>query len=1422
MRIVAQHPSGTAGHEIVSRGPSDTLGDLAVAVGLGADLNTVWLDGETLPTSVPLREVSLVPGTVIAHPDVAIPLLAQAESVNTNELGIAGGWDASHRLPLAAGAQVIGPPKDPTGGPIAPGTVTSQRFAIDTAGPSASVITVDPTSVEVNGRTQTIEQDFNDGIVVTNRTGFTFLPPQASAVSRLAEPSRGGPTLFNRPPRTVPDAEADPVDLPKRPEKAEQARKLSIAMMLAPIPIGILMVIAFRSWIFAIFILMTPIMALGRWIEGKRNAKRDGIRFAAEMKLAMAHSAHVLDRARTAEQQRRRRVQPDVAELRRRAEIGAPTLWERQMNDPDYLTVSLGWADQEWEAADFDDTADFPELAALLATLPPLEAVPMAVDIDTALGLGIVGPRSAALSLARSVVLQAVTASGPADLELLVITERDRLADWEWIKWLPHLTGTGGRPRVATTTSAAAAELEDLLNVDDRAMNKWATNGDERTDPVRLIVVDHDDAATTAASPVRAALRPDISARAVILTGRPDLLPRACGAVVTIESDGLLTLHHPATNITIERGLPAGVTADSAHEWARAMARFADPNSGGANAAIPRSITLRSLRDARELSDPAALLDLWKAAPVDPHPAAVIGTAAMGALDIDLVRDGPHGLIAGTTGSGKSELLRTMVTAMAANASPDHLNFVLIDFKGGGAFDLCGELPHVVSVVTDLDEHLASRALRCLSAELKFRETELRNVGASDIREYLERSDKALPRLVVIIDEFATLVAELPDFLNSLVDIAQRGRSLGVHLILATQRPSGVVDRKIKANTNLRIALRVQDGEDSDDVIGTREAAMLGRDQAGRAFARFGSSEIVEFQTAIVSIGSRSESEQRLEVDEFTLLAAATPREVVFEIDATTDAELYTKAIVAATELGGYQPPRVPWPDPLPSSLKLESVVDSAIHPVTTPIGLADLPEEQRQEVEWWTPGRGNTLFYGASTDCLSRSVMAMTLGLAKRSLVDDLHLYVLDYGNRALADLGQLPHCGAYVGLGDTERTDRLIDLLTVELQRRRSQRQSGDESPPTTMLLIDNYAALLESFEERGDHEAQIRLASIVRDGPGLGVFTFATAVTERGIPLRVASAIESKLVFRMADQTAYMVFGLTPRDVPEMGPMRAMDALTGREVQIYDVQDVNAAVRAVSMVAGDPHRRPPPVRVLEAEINHRSLYLADATMSADEWRLPIGVAASNLGTEGLVLPSSEHAVIAGPPRSGRTTTLATIAATIASVSSETRIVGLVPRNNVLRNDPTMSTVLDNTATPEELQQILDAPGPLVLLIDDVETVGAELVAVLEASLNERRDDRHIIAAGRTDTFRNHASWTRQLRDSRSGVVLGPAPSDGDIFKTQLPLRRQEAYPPGRGFIVNQGLPTLAQVAVPTANHFDGKCRPNHPNVSHRGEVN
>ena len=263
-----------------------------------------------------------------------------------------------------------------------------------------------------------------------------------------------------------------------------------------------------------------------------------------------------------------------------------------------------------------------------------------------------------------------------------------------------------------------------------------------------------------------------------------------------------------------------------AEDWARAMARWTDP--GTRNTALPDHVRLpRVLAGDREDPDPSGRRSLR----------APLGVGAEGVVVVDLVADGPHALVAGTTGAGKSELLRTWVAALAARHPPTAVAFVLVDYKGGSAFDACARLPHVTGVVTDLDAGLGERLLTGLRAEVRERRVPAARPQGSAT---CGTSATARARLVVVVDEFATLAAELPDFLGALVDVARRGRSLGVHLVLATQRPAGAVNDDIRANTALRLCLRTLDPADSQDVIGGPDAAALPARTPGRAWVRTG------------------------------------------------------------------------------------------------------------------------------------------------------------------------------------------------------------------------------------------------------------------------------------------------------------------------------------------------------------------------------------------------------------------------------------------------------------------------------------------------------------------------------------------------------------------------------------------------------
>ena len=387
------------------------------------------------------------------------------------------------------------------------------------------------------------------------------------------------------------------------------------------------------------------------------------------------------------------------------------------------------------------------------------------------------------------------------------------------------------------------------------------------------------------------------------------------------------------------QGGPAMLADQVSVAWAdrvaRALAPVRDVSRDDSASMIPDSARLL---DLIHMPDPSADLVLMAWQKRGRTTKVSIGVSADGLYILDLSADGPHGLIAGTTGAGKSELLQTIIAVLCVANRPDAMTFVLIDYKGGSAFKDCARLPHTVGMVSDLDGHLTVRALDSLGAELKRREEMLPHAGAKDIEDYWdtrrlrpELNLEPMPRLVLVIDEFAAMVAELPDFVHGLIDIARRGRSLGVHLLLATQRPAGVVSADIRANTNLRIALRVTSSDESADVIDAPDSAYIAKSTPGRCYVRSGASNLVAVQSARIGgrrpgTGPVAASAQVMTVPWHGLgRAMPAPAKAAGSDEETmaTDLSVLVDAIATANPKAGLGPQRRPWLEPLPEVVTL-------------------------------------------------------------------------------------------------------------------------------------------------------------------------------------------------------------------------------------------------------------------------------------------------------------------------------------------------------------------------------------------------------------------------------------------------------------------------------------------------------------------
>ncbi|GAA1104026.1 FtsK/SpoIIIE domain-containing protein [Streptomyces javensis] len=1411
MRIIYADGESEREMELRVGRPNATLADLAAALDVPA--TGLVIDGRTAPPETELSESGLAQGSRVARAgwgSVGGPRTAAAV------LRVVGGLEAGRAFPLKVGRTVIGRGAEADVRVVATG-VSRMHAALEISADGQAHITdlgsANGTDVGGERISKTVRVQPEDLISLGGEVLLRVLPPDrlgpVQRVNALREVGPGGTLPFNRAPRGGRPADPPRIAVPTAPRRADKA-PFSVSSMLGPLVMAAGIVALTHDFRYAAIAALTPLMFLGNFFEERLRGRftlRRGMR---------AHATRVAEFERevaarnAAEVRTRRAAHPDPAEVIHRATAPGVALWERRPGAPDFLRTVVGHADLPWTPPLDNGTAEpAPEATAILGARSILPQVPVVVGIAAGEAAGFEGDRRACLAVARSLLCQAVVGSGPADVTLAVFADPDRLADWEWTKWLPH----GADMRTGTTRLVAIGpEQADTLAKSLLESTSERKPGEDRPGPVLLVVVD--GATLLEGRPCK--LRELLASRSggpvecggIILTSR---LPALCTTVITASAEGIGSVRDVASGEVVRDVLLGGMPTAEARAVARALARFEDPELRVEGAGLPDRVSLLSLLDLESVTGPA-VGDQWKKRLPALRISAILGVSERDLFTVDLDHDGPHALIAGTTGSGKSELLRTLIASMAIDADPEHLTFAMVDYKGGGALDEFAELPHNVGLVTDLDAQLSERALRCLEAEVHHRERLLRQVGLSHIRDYQRMRDSGngglepMPRLAVVIDEFATLVKALPDFVDALVSIAQRGRSLGVHLILATQDPASSVSDAIKNNIKLRIALRLESTAASHDVIDNPAAFGIGTRQWGRAYYRLSAREVLPVQTALsTGVTPQAEVTAPVTVAPF-LLGADLGEPVATGEDGESDLRRLVRAAREGAGLSGFAPPRRPWPDPLPTVLptaELPEVAERGLHTEAAGMpawALADDPERQRQYAVGWDPAAGNVLIYGVGGSGTSTALASLALSVAGAAPPDRLHIFALDMGAGDLAPLSDLPHTGAHIGAAERERQVRLIKLLRRELDARKAH---GPGDFPQWLVLLDNLGALLSDFDKDFAGMNLIEeLARVYADGPAVSIRFAVTADRSGAVPSAWAALTQTKLLMRLADSGEYGYFDIPRGSVPTYVPGRALVAANHQEIQLgWPGEDLAGAVAGVAARWPDAPAGAPRIGLLPKEIDLAALK-APVQVASDPWQLPVGLDDATLECAWLRLYDNEHALIVGPQRSGRSTALCSIAALVAAADTPPAIVAYAPRRSPLRDLPPGGEVAVVTAYAELEETLSGCFGPTLLLVDDADTVEDEL-SVLERWLSAAATSgSHLIAAGRADGLRRlYGHWTQPARDSRCGVLLAPDHDlDGDLLGASLPRHDRMAPLPGRGYLVVDGVAGGVQLARST----------------------
>ncbi|MDZ5447687.1 FtsK/SpoIIIE domain-containing protein [Micromonospora sp. 4G57] len=1400
MRFVYRGGDGT-GQELELRlgRPDATVEDLARALGTPYG---VLIDGRGFPPGTGLAESGLVMGSEVA-PAVRPPTLPLRP---TATLRVVGGLQAGTSMPLLPGRIVIG---RGAGADLSLDAVDVSRThcALEVAADGTVMLTdlkslngTDVNGIRLTGSTRIGPDDL---ICLAGQVLLRVLPPDRLGplqhVNAVREARPGGTLPFNRAPRVASLAGPPPVVIPELPRSAGRTA-FSISALFGPLLLAGAMVVVMGDVRYAFLAALTPIVFLFEFVEtrtrGRVSLRRGRRTYAA--RLAAAREA--LTVRRETESRQRREAEGDLAEALFRAQGPGLRLWERRRDAADFLHVSVGTADLPWiPPVTFEAREPDPEATDMVARVATLPQVPVVVQISRGGVVGLEGDRTATLAVARAMLCQAVVGSGPADVTLAIFADPDRIADWDWTKWLPH--GADLRSGSARFVAVGPEQSQALAR---RLLAEAPVSGtaEAPTRPVMVVVVDGATLLEGRPCPLRALLAgTTVACGGIVLTQR---LPALCTSVLSVDADGAAALKQVTTGEEVTDIIATGIAERDARRLARALARFEDPELRVDGAGLPDQINLLPLLDLPDVSG-RAVAQRWRETAQGLRVQAVLGVTERELFSVDLDDDGPHGLIAGTTGSGKSELLRTLIASMAVYAGPEHLTFALVDYKGGGALDECARLPHVVGLVTDLDEQLGERALRCLEAELRHREHALRDAGLSHVRDYQRLRDtqrpdlEPMPRLVVVIDEFATLVKALPDFVESLVSIAQRGRSLGMHLIMATQRPAGSVSDAIKNNVKLRIALRLESSGDSNDVIDNPAAAGIGSRQWGRGYYRLSAREVQPVQTALsTGVTPQDATTAPVTLAPFQVVTPAADGPVDTG-DGPTDLQRLVAAAQQACDVAGIAAPRRPWPEPLPPVVALRDLPRAARGQQTATVGLpayalADDPDRQTQYAVGWDPEAGNLLIYGAVGAGTSTALAALALAVAGAQHPDRHHIFVLDLGAGDLAPLAGLPHTGGYIGAAERERQIRLIRMLRRQLDTRKA---GGPQHE--WLVLIDNLGALLSDYDKDVAGMSLVEdLARVFADGPAVGIRFAATADRSGAVPAAWSALTQQKLLMRLADPAEYGNFDVPRRSVPGFLPGRAVVAATRQVIQIgFPGPALAAAVAEVAAHWPDAVRTAPTVGLLPRQVTLAELEVRARTDDGP-WEIPLGVGDRELAPAGLTLYAHEHALITGPPRSGRSEALCAIAKVVLAGGEPPAVVAFAPRRSPLWELSAPVTVVRSYLDLDAA--LTAAAGRVLVLVDDAETVDDDL-GVLDGWLSKADAGRHLIAAGRADAIRRtYGSWTQRVRDGRCGVLLIPDHDlDGDLLGVVLPRQDRMAPVPGRGYLVANGSVEGVQLARP-----------------------
>ncbi|AGG65988.1 type VII secretion protein EccCa [Corynebacterium callunae] len=1003
---------------------------------------------------------------------------------------------------------------------------------------------------------------------------------------------------------------------------------------------------------------------------------------------------------------------PDPASLWSR--LGTARMWERAAVDQDCLEIRFGLGTTRLDPAIIIKDSGAPEdldpvcavsLRHTIKAVGSVQSMPVAVQLQAFRFIALNGPQ--AHDLARAIILQLLYHHGPETVTIKVETTQNTGADWQWLKWVPH-------------TRDPDSARHRILVVDS-----LLTNGTEHfiDDPYWTTII-------------------NVGAQTSTALGQ-----RA-------EEEGLLLYVAEQLTVTTAQGVenlgtPDAVSANIALNFARHMTAFRRPTTAD-NQVSGELLPLLGIKDIAQLDDDT----MWNHRNSDPNSRlrVPLGLSAAGSpMILDLKESarggmGPHGLCIGATGSGKSELLRTLVVGLSIMHSPAELNLVLVDFKGGATFLGCEDLPHTSAVITNLEEEsiLVERMHDAISGEMNRRQEQLRKAGSfANVDDYNNaaqtRSDlQPMPALLIVIDEFSELLGQHPDFADLFVAVGRLGRSLHIHLLLASQRLEEGRLRGLDSHLSYRIGLKTFSATESRQVLGINDAYQLPA-QPGVGFLKSDVESITRFQASYISgpltrriENSRAPARVRL----FNGWEQESS-EVTIERGTQTLIDAVVARAISAGASRGLSAHQI-WLPPLPAEVSIGAVAEE-IGGLAAVIGMIDRPYQQRQDpliIDFSsTGGSGHWVVCGSPQSGKSTALRSIVVSLAATRNTESIRFYILDFSAGALKHLARLPHVAGLAEHKDPERVRRLVaEVLGLV----------NNPEPRHTFLIVDGWHTITQDFEELFDDFVHIA-------SHGLAARVHLVLSTQRWSSIRPAirDLIGGRLELKLGEAMDSLIDRKAQIRVPAQ-PGRGLNQQAEQIlIALTSTQDI-AHVSAVAEAAGQQ-----PVPQLQMLPNDIAVHELESTSAPG---IPFARGGAQLSTLCWDPAASRHLLAFGSQGCGKSTLIRTVATGLTSLGRENaRLVvfdfrrshlGVFPAEMVAAycasSAAAHKTISDlvttlsgrlpgSEITAQELKERSWWNGPdIFLVIDDYDLLPAGLLHPLKEIIPHARDvGLHIVMA-------------------------------------------------------------------------------------------